>query len=98
MASNKPFIYTLHIVTSTLKNVISKQVHSDQSGYIKGRNISFNIRLIPDIIVYFEENELKDVIILLDFQKVFDRVSHLFLQDVLINLNFVEIHLLNGLK
>ena len=46
------------------------------------------LSLIPGIIDYFEENELEDAIIFLDFHKVFDMVNYLFLQDVLIKLNF----------
>ena len=77
-----------HNLANKLKTVLNKIVHSDQSCYIKGRNINFNIRLIQDGIEYFEDNELEDAIIFLDFQKAFDMVSHKFLQDVLIKLNF----------
>ena len=65
-------------------------MHTDQSGYIKGRTISTNIRFIQDVIDFFEENETEGAIVFLDFKKAFDTVSHDFLRNILTKFNFGE--------
>ena len=52
-----------HILANRLKKLINKLIHTDQSGYIKGRNISSNIRLIQDVIDYFDEGDMEGAII-----------------------------------
>lgn len=46
-----------HVLANRLKKVINNLISTDQSGCLKGRNIGFNIRLIQDVIDYFESNE-----------------------------------------
>ena len=52
-----------------------KIVSTDQNGFIKGRNISYNIRLIQDIIDYAEKFEVNGAVLFLDFAKAFDTVE-----------------------
>ena len=85
---NTDYKILAHILANRLKNVIGKLIHTDQSGYIKGRNINYNIRLIQDVIDYFEEGEQEGAILFLDFHKAFDTVSHEFLNSVLSKYNF----------
>ena len=63
-------------------------IHPDQSGFLKGRNIGNNVRLIIDIIEYTESEQIPGAILLLDIQKAFDSVSHDFLCCVLRKFNF----------
>ena len=79
-----------HILANRLKKVIPKLVKTDQSGYIKGRNICYNIRLIQDVIDYFEDTEKECAVVFLDFKKSFDTVSHNFLSQALSKFNFGE--------
>ena len=58
-----------------LRLCINDMIHSDQSGFIKGRNIGDNISLIMDIIEYTESNNISGAILLLDIEKAFDTVS-----------------------
>ena len=85
---NTDYKILAHALANRLKKVISKLIHTDQSGYIKGRNISSNIRLIQDVIDFFEENETEGAIVFLDFKKAFDTLSHNFLQNILIKFQF----------
>ena len=62
--------------------------YSDQSGFLKGRNISHNVRLIFDIIEYTQSNEVPGAILLLDIEKAFDSVNHDFLFQTLKQFNF----------
>ena len=87
---NTDYKVLAHILANRLKKVIPRLIHTDQSGYIKGRNICFNIRLIQDVIDYFEESDQECAIVFLDFQKAFDTVNYDFLFSVLSKFNFGE--------
>ena len=63
-------------------------IHPDQSGFLKGRHIGNNIRLIIDIIEFTELNDIPGAILLLDIQKAFDSVNHTFLLKALKRFNF----------
>ena len=71
-----------------MKKFINGLIHSDQSGFLKGRNISNNVRLILDIIEYAQANEIPGAILLLDIEKAFDSVNHNFLFNTLEQFNF----------
>ena len=73
-----------------LQKCLSYLIHSDQSGFLKGRNIGSNIRLIIDILEYTDAKNIPGAILLLDIQKAFDSVSHEFLLRVLKRFNFSE--------
>ena len=49
---NTDYKILAHALANRLKKVIPKLVHTDQSGYIKGRTISTNIRLIQDVLFF----------------------------------------------
>ena len=76
------------VLANRLKKCLPNLIHPDQSGFLKGRNIGSNIRLIIDIIEYTETNDIPGAILLLDIQKAFDSVSHDFLLKVLKHFNF----------
>ena len=77
-----------NILANRLKTVINKLIHTDQNGYIKGRNIGFNIRLVQDVIEYFENDNIEGAVLFLDFQKAFDTINHNFMHAVLEKFNF----------
>ena len=72
----------------SFKKIINGLIHSDQSGFLKGRNISNNVRLIFDIIEYTQTNDIPGALLLLDIEKAFDSVSHNFLFHALKYFNF----------
>jgi hypothetical protein len=61
---------TLIMDTEWLKVVLPKLIHSDQKGFVKGRNISEANRLIQDVIEYTDREDDDGIIIFLDQQKV----------------------------
>ena len=71
-----------------LQKCLSYLIHSDQSGFLKGRNIGSNVRLIIDILEYTDAKDIPGAILLLDIQKAFHSVSHEFLFRVLKRFNF----------
>ena len=77
-----------HVLANRLKTVIKELIHTDQNGYIKGRNIAYNIRLIQDVINHFEADNIEGAVVFLDFQKAFDTINHNFLCATLEKFNF----------
>jgi hypothetical protein len=60
----------------------------DQTGFISGRYIGDNIRLIYDMLQFTEENDIPGLLLLIDFEKAFDSISWDFLLYVLKFFNF----------
>ena len=50
-------------------------IHGDQTGYIKGRFIGQNVRLIADIIVCTDTLDIEGIALFLDFKKAFDSLE-----------------------
>jgi hypothetical protein len=78
------------LLAERLKNVLTKLIHPDQKGFVKGRNISEANRLIQDIIQYADEENEEGIIVFLDQQKAFDRVEWGWVDFVLKTFNFGE--------
>ena len=76
-------------LANRLHQVMKKIISEDQTGYVKKRFIGHNIRLVEDIIDYFEsENEKGGLITFLDFQKAFDSLNWKFMIQVLKKFKF----------
>jgi len=71
------------VLASRLQNALKEIISPDQTGYIKGRNIGENIRLIDDVIQYSMCTNMKGYLVLLDFEKAFDSVNISFLKKAL---------------
>jgi hypothetical protein len=63
-------------------------IDDDQTGYIKGRFIGCNIRLIEDMIFYTESNNISGILLTIDFEKAFDSINWRFLDESLKAFNF----------
>ena len=63
-------------------------INANQTGYIKGRFIGENVRLISDIINYTATKNLSGLAAFLDFEKAFDSREWNFLFKVLNLFNF----------
>ena len=59
-------------IANRLKTVLIKLISDTQSGFISGRFIGENTRLVYDIMHYLEKNKLPGLLMLVDFQKAFD--------------------------
>ena len=66
-----------------MRSVLNKLVSTCQSGFISGRFIGENTRLIYDLIHYTKTNDIPGLLMLIDFQKAFDCVSWTFLDSTL---------------
>ena len=67
------------ILTSPLSNrlklVLNKLIHENQKGFLSGRFIGENTRLVYDILNYTEQMNKPGLLLLIDFEKPFDSIS-----------------------
>ena len=87
---NSDYKIIAKILAERLKVVLPKLIHSDQKGFVKGRNINEANRLIQDVIYYTDREDDDGIIIFLDQQKTFDRVEWGWVDHVLSKFNFGE--------
>ncbi len=68
-----------HVYVNRLKVGINNLINESQSGFLKGRSIHNNIRLVMDLVEYSHLKEDDGFILFLDFKKAFDMIEHAFL-------------------
>ena len=71
------------ILAKRLEKVLPKLINPDQTGYVKGRYIGENIRLIQDLMSYTEKEKLPGIDVFLDFRKAFDTIEWHYLEKAL---------------
>ena len=71
-----------------LQVIMTSIINSDQTGYVKGRYIGENVRLIEDVLRYTQKDEIPGVLLFLDFSKAFDSIDRNFLINLLKQFNF----------
>lgn len=85
---NSDYKLLTYIFASRLQTGISDLIADTQSGFLKGRSIHNNIRLVMDIIEYRSQIEDDGFLLFLDFYKAFDSVEHPFILSVLKHFGF----------
>ena len=65
-----------------VKNVIHGLIHDDQTGFIQGRFIGENVRLVLDIIEHCTESKISAMLLACDMQKAYDSVDWAYLKEV----------------
>lgn len=75
-------------VANRFKRCLDDIIASDQTGFMKGRNIASNTRKLLDIAAFADQNSLEAVIFRADFEKCFDKLEVKFLPKVLEYFNF----------
>ena len=71
-----------------MKNILNTIISSDQTGFVPGRYIGENTRLIYDLMHYTEERNIPGLLLMNDFEKAFDTVSWNFIDKALKFFNF----------
>ena len=71
-----------------LGKVLPNIINSDQTGYVKGRFIGENVRLIHDVMFFTEYAKKPGIAIFLDFRKAFDTIEWPHLKTALQMFNF----------
>jgi len=77
-------------IANRIKIFIEKLINYDQTGFIKGRYIGENIRILNEIIDKVNENNEPGLIFFSDFQKAFDSLDHTFMFKCLETMGFSQ--------
>ena len=78
------------VITKRLEKVLMLLINPDQTGFIKGRYIGKNIRLINDILEQTKLRNIPGILLQLDFQKAFDTIEWEFILKTIVLFNFGE--------
>ena len=62
-------------IAKRLDSVLGEIINSDQTGFMKKRRISVNIRKFFDLISYCERNDIDAIVLSIDFMKCFDLID-----------------------
>ena len=76
------------MLANRLKGVLPLLIDSQQSAFVKGRDIIDNVRLIEEILLYTDENTLPGILLTIDFEKAFDCVEWDYMMKCLSTYNF----------
>lgn len=71
-----------------MKKVLPSIISESQKGFLKGRFIGENTRLVYDIMNYFKKIGKQGLLLLVDFEKAFDTVESPYINTVLNKYNF----------
>ena len=70
-------------IANRIKKTLPKLINEDQTGFVQGRYIGDNIRLIYDMIHYLEKENKPGLLVSIDFEKAFDSIDWNFMFKVL---------------
>ena len=75
-------------IAARMKKVLPDIINNEQTGFLKGRSISENVRLIDSIITYTETQNIPGISLFIDFKKAFDTLEWNFIIRTLRYYNF----------
>ena len=75
-------------IASRIRKVLPKIINNDQTGFLKGRFIGENIRLIDSVINYTNTEKIPGLLLFVDFEKAFDSIEWSFIEKTLKYYNF----------
>lgn len=86
-------------LANRFKNVLPSIISTTQKGFLKGRFIGENTRLLYDVLHEAEKRQIPGLLMMVDFEKAFDSIEWSFLQTVMYHYNFGPniIHWINTL-
>jgi len=76
------------IIAKRIETFLPKLIHSDQTGFVNGRYIGQNIRLLNDIMAYTNIEKLPGILLSVDSEKAFDSIEQNLISKVLEVFNF----------
>ena len=75
-------------IAKRIQPKLPKLIYTDQTGFIKGRFIGQNVRLLIDLMEYTDVKKIPGILLFVDFEKAFETVQWSFIQNVLKRFNF----------
>ena len=76
------------VIAKRIESSLPKLINPDQTGFIKGRYIGQNVRLLNDLMEYTEANHIPGIFLFIDFKKAFDTLEWAFINKALEFFNF----------
>ena len=76
------------VLAKRMEQHLPKLIHSDQTGFVNGRYIGQNIRLLSDIMEFSESKNFQGILLFVDFEKAFDTLEWSFISKTLEVFNF----------
>ena len=70
-------------IANRIKSMLPNVINNDQTGFLKGRFIGENVRLIDSVIRYAAEKNIPGLLLFIDFEKAFDSLERPFISDSL---------------
>ena len=67
------------VLAERIKPTLPSVINQDQKGFVKGRYIGECIRTTYDVIEYAKSNNKVGLLLMIDFEKAFDSISHSFI-------------------
>ena len=67
-------------IAQRLKSVLPTIISENQSGFLPGRYIGENIRLVHDMLVHTESHDIPGLLLLVDYEKAFDSIAWSFIK------------------
>ena len=71
------------ILAKRLEQLLPNLIHSDQTGFVHGRYIGQNIRLLSDIMEFSNSKQFPGILLFVDFEKAFDTLEWSFISKTL---------------
>ena len=78
------------MIANRMQEVMSNLINSDQTGFMKGRQMAENIMRIMQVIQYCQTHAQNAFLVSFDFEKAFDTIEWLALFEIMKKLNFGE--------
>lgn len=75
-------------IANRIKTVLPELISDDQSGFVKNRCISDNIRTLDSVIQYTANKNIPGLLLFLDFEKAFDTLEWSFIDKSLQHFGF----------
>ena len=80
---NSIYKFFSSMIANRLKNCLPSIINEDQTGFISGRFIGENTRMVYDTIEYCDSHDEPGLLLILDFSKAFDTIEWPFIAEVL---------------
>ena len=77
---NSVYKFLSAIISNRIKPILSQIINPDQTGFISGRFLGKNTRLLTDTLQYCEANSMDGLLIIVDYAKAFDTVEWDFIE------------------
>ena len=86
--TNVDYKIVAKVIASRLKSVVPSIVNEDQCGYVKKRGAAQILRAIDDTMEFIDTNNMKGIMIGVDYEKAYDSISKEFMLKALEHFGF----------